>query len=312
MALMPSSTAMTPQYDYSYRSEIPIPIPSYVHPSSLSTETDLHCRLVVLSEVLCRAPPAPTKRSFAATDLCSACPLPLLTDWFRKDTKISSSVFSAETRGTSKRFKVELDQAGSRTTLTSLSVASDNGQKEFTSVRNRPIEEEAAIRPGRYGFSPPSDLNHYLDVADSYPHKTNRAIVPLPKRAHTSNSDNVAHLTSSFLGSLVYPGQFPGSKTKKNNAERLHFLRQDRWIQQGSIQPQRVVCGGCKATLQLESRETSAASGKPAAYYSDPWLKHRNGMRAQRRKRARTAAVPMSQSELKKISLSQKYYVPLS
>ncbi|KAK0430649.1 hypothetical protein EV421DRAFT_1743826 [Armillaria borealis] len=88
-------------------------------------------------------------------------------------------------------------------------------------------------------------------------------IAPLPRRARKSNGS--------------------WRKRNKNEAERLHFLQHDSWVQPGTIKPQEVVCRGCGKTIQLEHRTTSAASGKPAKYYLSPWVKHRNNCRGAHR-----------------------------
>lgn len=82
-----------------------------------------------------------------------------------------------------------------------------------------------------------------------------------------------------FFESLIHPNRVPVENGNKTEAERLHFLQHDSWVQPGTIRPQEVVCSGCGKAMQLEHRTTSAASGKPARYYLSPWVKHRNNCR---------------------------------
>lgn len=51
------------------------------------------------------------------------------------------------------------------------------------------------------------------------------------------------------------------------SAERLQYLRNDRWIQASSVKTAEVTCGGCGNAIKLEQRHE---------FCPDLWVKHRN------------------------------------
>ncbi|SJK96873.1 uncharacterized protein ARMOST_00119 [Armillaria ostoyae] len=239
--------------DYSYRSINPI-IPSYLVASPLlKSEISVHQGLDFLSELSSHREYEPKPSIYEllgkafSSSLYQSPPR-----WFKNGT---SSRFPPD-RLMYKRLKLQSGEAAQCSTITSGSVGSDNAaQKGNASACKKRIANKESIKPSAGNPT--------------------RKITPLPRRARKLNV-SVEELTPLFFESLIHPNRVPGENRNKNEAERLHFLQHDSWVQPGSIKPQEVVCRGCGTAIQLERRNTSAASGKPAKYYLSPWVKHRN------------------------------------
>ncbi|PBK58984.1 hypothetical protein ARMSODRAFT_1027792 [Armillaria solidipes] len=242
--------------DYFYRSQLLVNIPEHLNASILKEEFDIHHAVDILAELASHHDHIPSPSFYELLEkACSNSLYQSPPRWFKNGIIISSSRFPPD-RVMYKRLKLKSGEAAQCSTITSGSVGADNAQEgDIYVCKNKRISTEGSIKRSA--------------------RNSTRKIAPLPRRTCKSNV-SVEELTPLFFESLIPPNRVPGENRNKNEAERLHFLQHDPWLQSGSIKPQEVVCRGCGTAIQLERRNTSAASGKPAKYYLSPWVKHRN------------------------------------
>ncbi|KAK0471310.1 hypothetical protein IW261DRAFT_1671075 [Armillaria novae-zelandiae] len=241
---------------YFYRAQPPVNIPEHFDASTLKNEFDVHQAVEILAEIASHRDhiPVPSFHELlekAWSEFLRESP----PRWFKNGILISSARLPPD-RLTCKRRKSLSGEVTQCSTILSGSVGGYNAQEgDAYTHKERTIGLEGSVtHPSR---------------------NPTRKIAPLPKRARKSNVD-VDKLTVLFFESLIHPNRVPGESRHKTEEERQYFLEHDPWVQPGSIKPQEVVCRGCGTAKKLDTRSTSAASGKPATYYPSPWVKHRN------------------------------------